>query len=88
MKRKFLIYDIGYGDQGSEVRYSYYRYYICEGKNEEEAVKDWITQSPFDSNDVEKYGDKYLVCGGRSWLQIIELKEYSNEKEEPLLKWI
>lgn len=87
---KYLIYDIGYGEQGSEMRYVIYnRYYICEGKTEEEAVKDWIRQSPFEEQDIEKSeqtGD-WLVRGGRSWLRIIPLVGASNEDDEPILKW-
>lgn len=86
-KNRYLIYDIGYGEQGSEVRYSIYRYYMCEGTNEEEAVKDWIKQSPFDSYYLGKDNKTYFVGDGRSWLSIVPLVSGSNEIDEPKLKW-
>lgn len=86
-KNRYLIYDIGYGEQGSEVRYSIYRYYICEGRNEEEAVKDFIRQSPFESYYLGTDNKTYFVGDGRSWLSIVSLVESSNESEEPILKW-
>ncbi|NRU52365.1 hypothetical protein [Clostridium beijerinckii] len=88
-RNEYLIYDIGYGEQGSEMRYSIYRYYICKGNTEEEAVQDWIRQSPFKEQDIkksEKTGN-WLVSDGRSWLRIIPLVGCSDESEEPILKW-
>lgn len=84
---RYLVYDIGYGEQGSEARYSIYRYYLCEGDTEEEAVKDWLRQSPFESYYLGKDNKTYFVGDGRSWLSIVPLVESSNESEESELKW-
>ena len=61
-KNRYLIYDIGYPEQGSERGgYDIYIYYICEGKTIEEAVKDWIRQSPFESYYLGKDNKTYFV---------------------------
>lgn len=86
-RNEYLIYDIGSGEQGSEMNYVIYRYYICKGNNEEEAIKDWIKQSPFEESDVKKVNNEWSICDSRSYLRIIPLVGSSNEKEEPTLKW-
>lgn len=84
---RYLVYDIGYGEQGSEERYSIYRYHVCIGYSEDEVVEDWIEQSQFNKDDVQKVNNKWLVCNGRSWLKIIRLADGSDEDNEPELKW-
>jgi hypothetical protein len=84
---RYLVYDMGYGEQGAEERYSIYRYYICTGYSEYEIVEDYIRQSPFTKEDIKQVNGRWFICDGRSWLKFVRLVDGSDEKEEPILKW-
>lgn len=87
-KEKYLIYDVGYPEQGNECSHNYYRYYICEGESIEEAVNDFIRQSPFDSYYLGTDNKTYFVGDGRSWLQIVKLIGSDNKDKFQKLVWV
>ena len=84
---RYLVYDIGHGEQGEEERYSIYRYYICTGYSEYEVVEDYIRQSPFKKEDIKQVNGRWFICDGRSWLKFVRLADGSDEQEEPCLRW-